>query len=126
MKKLGIILFVGACQASVSTQPISTTTVTSTYLLSNDRAIDDITTARCDREFSCNNVGPGHTWDTYDACQREIHQNTRVSLREQRCPNGIDGNNLGSCLQDVRNERCGNPIDTLERLGACRTGRLCR
>lgn len=132
MKTLGIISFASAaalalaCQASVSTEPMGTTTLTSSYLVSNDQAIKDITTARCDREFSCNNIGAGHSWDTYDACDREIHQNTRVSLREQSCPNGIDGNNLASCLQDIRNERCGNPLDTLSRLTACRSAKLCR
>ena len=110
----------------MSAEPVSRTTVTSTYLVANDQAIKDITTARCDREFSCNNVGAGHSWDTYDACQREIFQNTRVSLRAESCPNGIDGTNLTTCLQDIRNERCGNPLDTLGRLTACRTGRLCR
>jgi hypothetical protein len=136
MKKLGIVAFTGlstlalasfaGCQASVSAGLTGTTTVTATYLVANDQGIKDITTARCDRELSCNNIGPGHSWDTYDACEREIHQNTRVSLREESCPNGIDGNNLTSCLEDIRNERCGNPLDTLGRLTACRSGRLCR
>lgn len=122
---LALASFAG-CEATVSTQPIGQTTVTATYFVPNDQAIKDVTTTRCDRELSCNNIGVGHSWDTYDACEREIHQNTRVSLREERCPNGVDGNNLASCLQDIRNERCGNPLDTLSRLTACRSGRLCR
>ena len=120
---LGLVIIAG-CEASVSTP--GTTTVTSTYLVSNDQAIRDVVTARCDREFSCNNIGANHKWDTYDACKREIHQNTRVSLREESCPNGVDGNNLAACLQDIRNERCGNPLDTIGRLTACRSGKLCR
>jgi hypothetical protein len=114
------------CEASVAAGPAGTTTVTSTYLVPNEQAIKDVVTTRCDREFSCNNIGASHSWDTYDACQREIHQNTRVALREESCPNGIDGTNLASCLQDIRNERCGNPLDTLGRLAACRTAKLCR
>ena len=58
---LALASFAG-CEATVSTQPIGQTTVTATYFVPNDQAIKDVTTTRCDRELSCNNIGVGHSW----------------------------------------------------------------
>jgi len=33
---------------------------------------------------------------------------------------------LDSCLDQIRTERCGNPIDHIERIAACRKAMLCK
>ncbi|WP_394844154.1 DUF6184 family natural product biosynthesis lipoprotein [Pendulispora brunnea] len=103
-----------------------TTTTAGSYPVTNEAAIENITAARCDRELSCNNIGAGKDYDSFAACTRELHHNARASFNAQECPHGIDDRNLTNCLSDIRNERCGNPLDTLERVTSCRKGKLCR
>jgi hypothetical protein len=33
---------------------------------------------------------------------------------------------LDECLEEIRNEDCGNPFDTLGRLAACRENDICK
>ncbi|WP_438031284.1 DUF6184 family natural product biosynthesis lipoprotein [Sorangium sp. So ce233] len=42
------------------------------------------------------------------------------------CPGGIDSNELNECLQEIGNDDCNNPLDTLGRIVACRSSDLCR
>jgi hypothetical protein len=106
-----------------SSEPGSTNMQASS--VSNDRAAKDITDERCDREKACNNIGSNHTYESVGACKRELGHDTRATLRQEECPNGVSGVALSNCLNDIRNERCGNPLDTLERVGACRKAKLC-
>jgi hypothetical protein len=41
------------------------------------------------------------------------------------CPAGIREKELSDCLQAIREEDCGNPLDAIARLNACRSGNLC-
>jgi hypothetical protein len=41
------------------------------------------------------------------------------------CPSGVDRRALSVCLKEVRDEGCGDPLDTLARLASCRTAALC-
>ena len=84
-----------------------------------------ITTARCEREVTCNNVGEGKSYATKDACMNELGHNAKVDFREEECPKGVNSARVDTCLTDIRNERCGNPIDSLERVESCRRGKLC-
>lgn len=38
---------------------------------------------------------------------------------------GVDRRALSVCLKEVRDEGCGDPLDTLARLASCRTAALC-
>lgn len=46
-------------------------------------------------------------------------------LNPSECRAGVDRGELRECLEEVRNESCGNPVDTLERVVACRASDLC-
>ena len=122
---VGFVLL-GACHAGVSADVGSGGVQTTGATVPNGQAIQAITDARCNREVACNNVGEGQSYSDFNACTREIGHDTQVTLRNQKCPNGILQSRLSSCLDEISTERCGNPIDTIERLAACRKGMLCR
>lgn len=88
-------------------------------------ATDDIVSARCSREERCNNVGDGKTYQDHEACTSKLEGSTASDLNLKDCEHGIDHAKLDTCLSKIKGEDCGNPIDTLSRLAACRTGELC-
>ncbi len=100
-------------------------TMTSAHIATNEGAIERITAARCDREVACNNVGAGKSYDTREACTNKLGHDKRADLRAEECPRGISEPDLNDCLTDIKSEKCGNPLDTVSRLAACRKGKLC-
>jgi len=123
---VGFVLL-GGCRAGVSAEVGNPGNVETTgAAVQNDQAVRSITEARCNREVACNNVGQGQKYEDFNACTREIGHDTGVTLRDQKCPNGILQSRLSSCLDQISTERCGNPLDTVERLAACRKGMLCK
>jgi hypothetical protein len=94
--------------------------------VANQSAIDRIASARCAREAACNNVGADKKYASNDVCSREIRGDMRDDLKASECPYGIDQKELNECLEEIRNESCNNPIDTISRLAACRTSDLCQ
>ena len=107
---------------------VSTTTVTNAELgaaAENDRAVLSIVEARCAREVSCNKIGEGQPFTTKDACLREMRSHLEAELQPARCPSGLDENSLGNCLDAIRNETCGSPMETMARAAACRTAKMC-
>jgi Family of unknown function (DUF6184) len=95
-------------------------------LADNEQAIRAIAVARCEREARCAKVGVGKKWANEGACRDELVNRGRGSLGVPRCPGGIFQKELDECLREVRGEDCKNPLDTLERLAACRSGDMCK
>ena len=93
--------------------------------VSVNAAIDRITTSRCDFEQTCNNVGPNQTYPDRSSCLTKTRGDLSTDLRADQCPAGIDGRGLDKCVAEIRGERCGNVLDTVGRLTACRTSELC-
>jgi hypothetical protein len=118
----GIVISVVAFSCMEKREPVTTTTTAGA--LSHDDAITRLATARCEREASCNNLGPGKKYPDRDACMREAGQNARGTLRADQCAT-LDQSKLSSCLNDIKSERCGNPLDTLESLTSCTRAKLC-
>lgn len=106
---------------------VGVTTVTGADLGSqaNDTAIDRITSARCARETACNNVGSDKHFVSHDVCVREVRAKLGDDLRTAECPRGIDSEALEKCMEATRTESCNNPVETIQRLAACRAGDLC-
>ena len=114
----------GACHESVS---VGTPSTTSAAVVDNSQAINSITYARCSRENACNNIGAqDKKYQTFDACVKELNHDTGITLRADKCPQGVLADRLDGCLNDIRTERCDNPLDTIERIGSCRKGMLCK
>jgi hypothetical protein len=89
-------------------------------------AINDISVARCDREVRCGGVGPDETYETRDQCIAKLNEAGYDDLDADACRTGIDADELGKCLSEINAERCEAPLDTLERLVACRSSALCK
>jgi hypothetical protein len=101
------------------------TTTTGAEILPPEDAVNQLTARRCEREFDCNNVGAGKKYEDNAACEREVAHDLQAELRPSKCTYGVRGDKLNDCMQELRNEKCGNPLDTVSRLATCRTGRLC-
>jgi hypothetical protein len=86
-------------------------------------AIENIAAARCNTEQSCNRVGPARKYASYDHCLSVMRSQGYDSLGD--CRLGIDQKDLRECLSSIQNQGCNNPIDSLERMAACRAGDLC-
>jgi Family of unknown function (DUF6184) len=88
-------------------------------------SVESIALARCERETRCENVGDGRKYANHDACMNEVRAKGDNDLTTSNCPGGINQGKLQTCLDEVRTERCSNPLDQLGRLSACRTDALC-
>jgi hypothetical protein len=105
-------------------EPASATT-TGASASDGESAAQSLATARCDREETCKNVGSGRTYASRNACMDELRDKTRSELNASDCPGGVDNGQLEKCLSEIRGEKCGNVLDTITRLAACRTSALC-
>ncbi len=93
---------------------------------SGKQAVEEITRARCAREQRCNNIGADRKFANQDACMREVREEWSDDLNAYECPAGINQDELSECLEEVRNEDCNNPFDTLGRIVACRSSDICQ
>ena len=87
--------------------------------------VNELATARCDREQSCNNVGHGQKYASRDVCMDQMRGSLANDLNAANCPSGIDQPAVDKCMAAIRAEDCGHPLDTLARLEKCRTSALC-
>jgi len=116
-----------ACEPTLgSTEPSTTITTANVSAVTSEHAIEEITNARCAREFSCDNVGAGRVWRDYASCSRDVRLSMRGMLVGQACTSGVDTRELSSCLGEIRNALCTTPHGTIEHFDACSNAKLCR
>ena len=84
-----------------------------------------IAQARCEREQRCGNVGPDKTYASQSACVERVRADWAEDLNARECPEGIVQDELAECLEEIRNEDCSSPFDTLGRITACRASDIC-
>lgn len=105
--------------------PAENVTTTGAGVVANDDAVKRLTDARCDRAKACNEIGDKQKYADDSACKRENQHDLQADLRAGECPRGIRQEKLANCVQEIRNEKCGNILDKISRLATCRTGSLC-
>jgi hypothetical protein len=88
-------------------------------------SVAKIAGARCDREMRCGNVGPNEKYPSRSECVAKVQADKRDDINSNECTLGISTTGLNDCLRAIRDEDCGNPIDAVARLNACRTGNIC-
>jgi hypothetical protein len=88
-------------------------------------AVTSLAAERCDRELRCKNIGAKEKYKSRAECIAEMERDKRDDLNSDVCPGGIRQKELNDCLQAIHDEACGNPLDTITRLTACRSGNLC-
>ncbi|HEU5076462.1 MAG TPA: DUF6184 family natural product biosynthesis lipoprotein [Polyangiaceae bacterium] len=85
-----------------------------------------ITQARCMREEKCGNVGKDEDYASVSICQQKIGADWRQELNSYDCPGGVVTKELNECLEEIKNEDCASPFDTLGRIVACRSSDICK
>jgi hypothetical protein len=88
-------------------------------------AVASIAAARCDREVRCRHIGPKEKYRSRAACVADLERDKRDDINSDVCTGGVREKELNECLASIRDEDCGNPLDTISRLNTCRTGNLC-
>ena len=91
----------------------------------NRAAVRAIATARCEREERCNNLGADAKYPSKEDCLDRVRADWANELSVYECPNGLVTAELNECLDDIRNEDCGNPFDTLARTMSCSKSEIC-
>jgi hypothetical protein len=105
----------------------TTTTSASPQLVSGERAIERVTRARCTRQLACGFIGTDQFYDDYDGCSRDLREATReFLLGSSACTAGIDEWALSTCLNDIREDPCGDMHGTVESIASCAMDKLCR
>jgi hypothetical protein len=88
-------------------------------------AVARLARARCDRETSCNRVGPGRAWASQDSCVAKQRDRVGAAVSAMPCPHGIDNVQLGTCLNALRGQACTDRRGDLGVLPECVTNALC-
>ena len=88
-------------------------------------AVMRVTTARCDREAECSNVGTGKEYGDRDECVNSVGHTVVATIPADACPGGIDADALSTCTRDVQAEPCGDGAGAVDRLTSCSRERLC-
>ena len=101
------------------------TGVTSAQNGMDQKTVDGITDARCDRAERCNDIGPGLKYATRVACDQHAGASTLNDLNATSCPRGYDQDAVNRCMNAINNETCSTPVDSLIAIADCRTDALC-
>jgi hypothetical protein len=88
-------------------------------------ATESLAEARCAREARCNDIGGDKAYSSNADCITRVRADWKGDLNAQECPGGVNQVRLDECLTAVRQEECGHPFDTLDRLATCRSGSMC-
>jgi hypothetical protein len=88
-------------------------------------AIARIARARCDRETTCNRVGPGRASASQDACVAKQRARAMVDVNPLACPRGVDNVQLGMCLNGLRAQACNDNRGDIGVLPDCLANALC-
>ena len=123
MKLILVGLLLGAAACSTEENAVGAAIVTGATSVTREQAVGRITTERCNRELSCGNVGPGRTWETTSGCRRDVHEETKSSLKADGC-SAVDFYDLAMCADAIRSTRCMS--DGLPKVAACDASKLCR
>jgi hypothetical protein len=92
----------------------------------SESAVSALARARCDREERCDNVGNGKKYASRGECLSETRSDWRDDLNARECPEGVSSSQLAHCVDEIKRESCGNPVEKLESVLACRTADLCK
>ncbi len=119
-----------ACASTPPGPPLSGTNdnregVTNTQKGADESVVEHLSAARCDREASCKNIGPGARYVSRDICMHQMRGGIGNDLNAYNCPRGLDSSGVSRCTAAIQGEECGHPFDTLTRIDTCRSGAMC-
>ena len=86
-----------------------------------------IAEARCDRDQQCGAIGGKNArFADRDACLTDRREKTNKDLAAQTCPQGVEEEHLGACLDAVRATPCSTSLEVLQTIGACKPSVVCK
>jgi hypothetical protein len=118
-------ILVVAAGCSRDSQRTNSAANTPPAVAETNSASQSISEARCARETRCDNVGGDKKYSTLEDCIVRVRTDWQDDLNARECPSGVNQHQLNECLSEIRNEECGNPLDSLERIAACTSGQIC-
>jgi hypothetical protein len=93
----------------------------------NADGIVRIAEARCDRDQQCGAIGgPNARFATRLECLTDRREKTNRDLAAQTCPQGIEEEHLGACLDAVHAAPCSSSLEVLQSLTACKPSVVCK
>jgi hypothetical protein len=120
------LLALVSCKRSDDKPQEAMLTSASVDLVSTSIASDRIAAARCAREVMCASLGGiDQPFVSYEGCIRDVSGRLRADIAEMRCPPVVERAGVEVCLREIGNESCGDAVDAIERIQACRTSTLC-
>jgi hypothetical protein len=126
MLSIGLLLAMAAAAGCSHEQaPPTAAGTTPTYGMATDTAVSNIARTRCNHELTCNQVGKGMEYDSFEVCTHEVARDASTTLHDQACPNGVKDTQLSSCLMDLQKQACENPVESIDRIGSCNKSSLC-
>jgi hypothetical protein len=91
----------------------------------DNRVIEKIAAATCDREQSCGTIGPSAYFPTREECLRTVREKNQKTLNPSQCPNGIEQKAVDACLASLDANQCAQPGDSIDRAARCPPKDLC-
>jgi hypothetical protein len=126
----GLLLAIGCAQhpsqsavAAPGTPP--PTGVTNAQNASDTRIVDQLASAHCDHEATCDNLGPGKKYMSRQVCIDQSRGSIAQDLNAYSCPGGIDQGALDGCLASLRQQGCSSSFTHLFSQDKCAAGALC-
>jgi hypothetical protein len=120
-----LVLACGSSNNKGAAVPNTSTGVTAPQQSADMKVVDQIATARCRHEQTCNNVGPGRHYESMNTCLDQMRGGTADELNAYNCPRGISSPALNHCVSSIENAQCGNLWDQLATSSDCRSQDLC-
>jgi hypothetical protein len=129
---LGLVVSCGASQQSAalpSQEPVpgtrSTDGVTAQQGIAYEDVVERIAAARCDRDQSCNRIGPGAAYRDRDDCLTQTRAMVAGDLNPIRCPGGVGEVAVDRCVNALEAGQCDSPGQTMGRTSLCHLSSLC-
>lgn len=88
-------------------------------------ATERIARARCDRQVTCDRIGPGRSWASEGACMMQQRPRASDEVNELACARGVDAMQLGMCLDAIRQAPCTESATTPGAMSQCQPTSVC-
>lgn len=129
---LGLLVACGASQqqgAAPTQAPVPGTPraegVTMQQQVAYQDVVETISAARCDREESCNRVGPGAIYRDRADCMAQSRGMVSRDVNPASCPGGVGAVGLDRCVRSLIDGECDMPGQIAGRASDCHVRLLC-
>ncbi len=90
-----------------------------------DSGIARVAAAKCDRAQRCDHIGANAKYATRQECETVMRGKLTDDIRPKDCRGGIDESELAECVNEIRDENCGNVVEKFSTHSECRVSQLC-